>query len=204
MKFIDLSGLKIGRLYVKQRANNIGGRVYFLCQCDCGEELFVDANSLRRGSTKSCGCLKADINKARLSKHNMKGTRIYNIWINMRQRCNNPHSPCYKYYGGRGISVCKEWETSFLSFYQWAMENGYKDNLTIDRIDVNANYTPENCRFSTRKEQARNMRSNRLYKGKPISQLCEEYGLDYGYVRRRLNFYHDPLSKFFGGLYETA
>lgn len=200
MRYIDLSGQTFGQLYVIKRAVNKGRRVRFLCRCQCGNEIIVLSDSLKNGKTKSCGCLRTKTTSLLNATHGKSKTRLYHIWQNMKRRCLRFTNPNFKYYGGRGITICTEWKNSFDTFYAWAVSNGYQENLSIDRIDVNGNYCPSNCRFATKKEQSRNTRSNRLYHGKPISQLCEEYGLDYGYVRRRLNFYHDPESKFFGGV----
>ena len=196
--FIDLTGKRFGRLYVEGRAENRGRRVYFRCICDCGNVVSVNTNSLKNGNTKSCGCIRRETTRASSKTHGMCKTKLYTMWRNMKARCMNKNNTSYHWYGERGITICDEWLNSFEAFYNWAINSGYSHDLSIDRIDVNGNYCPTNCRFATKKEQARNMRSCRLYKGKPISQLCEEYGLNYGYVRRRLNFYHDPESKFFG------
>jgi hypothetical protein len=120
------------------------------------------------------------------------------MWQNMKQRCLAPRSSSYHRYGARGITMLLEWQNDFAVFQSWALSNGYHEGLSIDRIDNDKGYYPGNCRFVTHKEQMRNTSRNRFYKGKPVVQWCEELGLDYGYVRRRLNFYHDPMSKFFG------
>ena len=194
-KLQDLTGKIFGRLTViKRDGSNSKGRPTWLCACSCGEIVVAKGESLRGGITKSCGCLRREATGDRARRHGKTRTRLYNAWQNMKERCRNISNP---YYGGRGICVCKEWQDSYEKFEAWALSAAYEDNLTIDRIDNNGGYSPENCRWVTHTVQMRNVRSNRLYKGKPISQLCEEQGLDYGYVRRRLNFYHDNESKFF-------
>ena len=129
----------------------------FLCQCDCGATSITTLNRLRQGKVLSCGCLKGTTH----SKYKeLTKTRIYNIWSSMKQRCYYPNAISYPNYGGRGIGICQEWKDSFKAFYDWAMEHGYNDDLTIDRIDYNGNYEPSNCKWSTVKEQAQNKRNN--------------------------------------------
>lgn len=109
-------------------------------------------------------------------KHNMSNSRLFRIWCNMRERCYNPNKPDYKHYGGRGIEVCDEWSNDFESFYRWAVNSGYSDELTIDRIDVNDNYRPDNCRWATRKEQANNKRNNNYITIDGITKTATEWG----------------------------
>lgn len=138
-------------------------RKRFLCECDCGTQTIVFAENLLSGHTKSCGCLKREIIAGGAHKtHGLSGTRIYRIWKGMRKRCNNPNDSNYSKYGGRGIKVCPEWDSDFLSFYYWAMENGYDDSLSIDRIDNNGGYFPSNCQWENETRQANNRRNNRI------------------------------------------
>lgn len=127
-------------------------------------------------------------------KHYKSHTRIHNIWRKMKTRCFNKNDKIYKYYGGKGITVCPEWKTDFMSFYDWAMSNGYTDDLTIDRIDVNGNYEPKNCRWTTMKVQANNTTRNRYitYKGEThtLSEWCDILGIDSGLVRNRIYHYN--------------
>lgn len=184
-KFKDLSGKRYGRLTViKPYGKNKYGKYMFVCKCDCGNDFVTLGNGLQSGRTLSCGCLHSEksIEKVRaLTKHNMSNTRIYNIWHTMIQRCYYPKHKSYNYYGGRGITVCNEWLHNFQAFYDWAMANGYDDSLTIDRINVNGNYEPSNCRWATLKEQANNTRNNHYitYKGttRTIAQWADKLGI---------------------------
>lgn len=183
-KLKDYSGEKFGRLTVIKRVeNNKYNQVRWLCKCDCGNEKIVLANNLRNGETKSCGCLKKEqdyINIAHI-KHNKSNTRLYNIWKNMKHRCNNPNNNKHKFYYDKGIKVCNEWLNDFMSFYNWAINNGYQDNLTIDRINNDGNYEPNNCRWATVTEQNNNQSTNIKIKYNnniyTMKQFCKKYNL---------------------------
>lgn len=164
--FKDLTGQKFGRLTVVNRAENTAqGKIRWLCTCDCGATTRVSRSDLLQGRVKSCGCLRrettAKMGKANAT-HSEYGTRLYHVWQGMKQRCSYAKGFAYTDYGGRGIYVCDEWRNSFEEFRDWAMANGYRDDLSIDRIDVNGNYEPSNCRWATMKIQQNNRRNNRL------------------------------------------
>ena len=130
------------------------------CKCDCGKEIIVRGSNLVNHRTKSCGCIRREVTRNLKFLHGQHDTRLYRCWQNMKDRCGNEKNKEYKNYGGRGIKVCSRWQDSFVDFAEWALNSGYDESLTIDRIDVDGNYCPENCRWSTMKEQSRNRTDN--------------------------------------------
>ena len=185
-KKIDLLGQKFGRLTVVSEAPKKNGRIRWNCVCDCGNRTVVMAYSLRNGHTQSCGCFNIERTVETSKKHGQRNSRLYRIWQAMKNRCNWEKGVAFSRYGGRGVRVCEAW-LDFPSFSSWALSNGYKDDLTLDRINVDGDYSPENCRWATIKEQNRNTRANIFFKGKCLAEWCEELGLRYGSVHARLS-----------------
>lgn len=191
-KVRNLIGQKFGELTVIGLDDRQSRKTYWVCKCDCGNLKIARSDALLSGATKSCGCLKKKqdaINFSHRIKHLQSHSRIYNIWLRMKARCSNIHEPCYYRYGGRGIKICQEWEHNFEAFYNWAINNGYSDELSIDRIDNNGNYEPNNCRWATMKEQSNNRRTNiKITIGnatKTLKQWCEIFELDYSTISAR-------------------
>jgi hypothetical protein len=178
MKKINLSGRTFSYLSViaPHKDNK------WQCKCVCGKVVFLSANRLLSGNTKSCGCKKSELCRVVNIKHGMADkTRLYGVWKSMRQRCQNPKAEKYPYYGGRGINVCKEWD-DFSEFQKWALKNGYAEGLSIDRINQDGNYEPNNCRWVTQKEQLKNYSRNIFieYQGntRNLSEWSELLGIN--------------------------
>ena len=203
----DRIGERHGRLLIV----NYLGKCLFLCVCDCGKEKAVRANHLVDGKVKSCGCLASEMTAQRNKEkfygktHGESKTRLYKIWLDMKQRCHNPKQPTYKWYGAKGIKVCDEWKNNYLLFKKWAMENGYTGKLTIDRINTCEDYSPNNCRFITMSEQARNKSTNIIVeiagKKKCLLDWCKEYGKNYGTVVGRVRCGWHPKPALFAPKY---
>lgn len=171
----DITGKRFGRLVAVERAEDAiipktGKKVpRYKCVCDCGNVKIVRKVSLTSGYTRSCGCLHKEQLGAMRRKHGYcKKERLYGVWLNMRERCYNPNSNRYKNYGDRGITICKEWKDDYVNFRNWCLNNGYaenirdsgRNNLTIDRIDNDGNYSPDNCRWVTNKENCLNKQNS--------------------------------------------
>jgi hypothetical protein len=194
-RLIDFTGKRFGKLVaIKQVGKNKSGYQLWLCKCDCGGESVVNYHNLKNNHTQSCGCLRRERTIEANTIHGLRKTRLYRIWHHMRERCYYPKEKRYAQYGGRGIIVCDEWKNDFQAFYAWAIANGYKEDLSIDRIDVNGNYEPSNCRWVSQKKQCNNTRRNHLitYKGKTqsLAEWCDELKLDYSKTSNRINMYH--------------
>lgn len=189
-KLIDITGQKFNHLTVIERVENTSrGQTRWKCLCDCGNTTIVQGGNLKTGEVKSCGCLshKPAWNKT----HGLSNTRLYWKWNGMKRRCYDEKDSHYKDYGGRGIKICEEWLNDFYAFYCWAMATGGDDkNLTIERIDVNGDYSPENCTWADRKTQSNNRRNCHFFtyneKTQNLMQWCEELNLNYKLVYERI------------------
>lgn len=159
-KIKDITGQRFGRLVALEISGKEKNRMIWRCRCDCGNEVNIPGTYLRSGHTQSCGCIHREQLIERNSKHGLISHRLYTIWCAMKQRCYYKNSIEYYRYGGRGIRVCEEWLNDFQAFYDWAIANGYRDDLSIDRINPDGNYEPSNCKWSTPEEQANNKSQN--------------------------------------------
>lgn len=190
----DMVGKRFGRLVVVKRVPS-KNLTKWLCRCDCGNEIEAFGNNLKRGHTISCGCYREDIRPTLAYRHGLKHTRAYRVWEKIKGRCCCPTNPNYQRYGGRGITLCKEWRDDPKKFIEWAYANGYREDAeygecTVDRIDNNKGYSPENCRIVNEKVQANNRRSNRYIEHngerKTMAQWSDIYNLNPMTVR----YYH--------------
>lgn len=171
---IHLEGKIFGRLTVLSYAGN----QFWNCVCECGVEKSVNGGNLRSGHIVSCGCYKLQRTSESHTTHGLSKTRIYALYNEIKSRCYREKTESYKYYGGRGIRVCDEWLNDFVQFYDWAVANGHRRGLDIDRIDVNGNYEPSNCRFVTRLVGARNTRTNVFLEHAGKRQTMSEWALE--------------------------
>lgn len=162
-KVKDLTGMKFGRLTaIKIIGQNEHKSNLWLCECDCGNQCITYTTQLLIGKTKSCGCLQKENFLKSVCKHNLSNSRIYKIWTSIKQRCNGTTLRNKKYYKDKNILVCDEWKNNFIEFYNWSIANGYKEGLTIDRINSNGNYEPNNCRWVDRTVQNNNTSRNKI------------------------------------------
>lgn len=168
-RYEDLTGQKFGKLTVKEYVGTDRWRVAkWKCKCDCGKEVTVISCSLKTGNTKSCGCL--------VHKHGMSYSKLYRTWAKMKGRCYYKKAHNYKYYGGKGVTICKEWKEDFNAFKDWAYANGYEEGLTIDRIDPNGNYEPSNCQWLSSSENIKKMHKKHKKDGLPAGVYKRNYG----------------------------
>lgn len=185
---INLIGKRFGRLVVLKYSEKKLDGTMWQCICDCGTLKIISGHALRRKLTKSCGCLQKELLKKRSKTHGMWGSPEYNSWHDMHQRCDNPKRKYYKNYGGRGIKICKKWE----SFEQFYKDIGPRPDIkyTLERINNNGDYKPSNCRWATRAEQSSNMRNNIVFnidnKTLTLSQISRKYNIHYETLRGRL------------------
>ena len=188
----DLTGQRFGRLTVIEAAGMRHRCIQWKCRCECGNIVVIDGTSLRRGRSKSCGCLSKELFIERNTTHNMTGTPIHHTWSDMKQRCTNPKHNSYSRYGGRGITVCDEWLNSFQTFYDYVskLEHFGEEGYSIDRIDNNGNYEPGNIRWATDAQQRHNQRSNVFveYKGEKmvLAEAARRSGICYMTLSRRI------------------
>lgn len=213
-KKIDLTSQRFGRLIVikelKERRNK---QIYWLCKCDCGNECEIIGNSLKQGHTKSCGCLQIELTAQRFRKYDSSTETLRHVLSSIKQRCLNPKNSDYYLYGGRGITICKEWLDSVNGvalFVHWSLENGYKKGLSIDRIDNSKGYSPDNCRWVDNHIQGRNKRTNHLITFNEethcLAEWAEIKGIKYHTLKQRINKYkwsiEDALTIPTGGQHE--
>jgi len=206
-RFKDLMGQQFGRLTVLAFMEiSPSKKTLWICECSCGQRVIAESHNLISGHTKSCGCYRKEKSTKLLETHGKRTHPLYNVWAGLWQRCHNPKNPAYKRYGGRGIYVCFEWR-NFEGFYEWAIVNGYKKGLTIDRLDNNGSYTPGNCRFVSRHIQNSNKSVSKRWfiKGKKFrtaKEAAEFYGVVpstiyswcYGYAPRNTEARSDCFS----------
>lgn len=189
MRLKNLIGSKYNKLTIISKGDIRKGHRYWTCECDCGNITLVNTNSLRSGSVKSCGCSR--IKCGSLDYKTGKIKKLYRVWSSMKERCLRKNHHAYKDYGERGITVCDNWIVNYKNFEMWALNNGYKEGLSIDRIDNNGNYNPENCRWSTHKDQQNNRRLTVRIKynniEKSINEWAEYLKVPVGRLRYRLN-----------------
>jgi hypothetical protein len=195
MRGQPLIGRRIGRLTVVRHADDIinkSGTISraYECLCDCGKYTIVRQSNLSKGASTSCGCYRNAHRGDNWKTHLSTPPRLHNIWLQIRQRCQDKNLSYYNNYGGRGITVCDEWSESYEIFRDWALANGYRDDLTIDRIDNNGNYEPSNCRWTTMKEQNNNRRTNLILEisgiKQTLAQWCAITGISYKKAWNRL------------------
>lgn len=185
INFKDITGQRFGKLVVLGRGEDAVSksgrhRIRWECKCDCGKTITAYSENLKSGKTTSCGCYRAELVRGRSVTHGETRSKLYGVWSSIKSRCLNSNTAAYKDYGGRGISICDEWKNSFEVFRDWAYANGYKEGVSIDRIDNNGNYCPDNCRWVISVVQANNRRSNILitYNGETltVTEWAEKLG----------------------------
>lgn len=184
IKAIDLTGRAFGRLMVLERSENGGKEPRWLCACICGRKKVVFGSSLKSGQTRSCGCIAREVTRARSITHGMFGSPEWRAWASMRSRCLVPTNRNYANYGGRGITVCVRWRDSFEAFYR-DMGPRPSPHHQIDRINNNAGYEPNNCRWATRAENQRNRRTTVRYGGLTLREISERTGENYYTLKTR-------------------
>lgn len=195
VKVNDLTSQRFGSLLViERRGSDKRGEALWLCRCDCGTEKVIRGHDLK-GGTKSCGCSRRT--STNLYKHGLSHTHLHGLWRNIKDRCYNKNNHHYSIYGGKGVKMCEEWKNDFAKFYEWSYKNGYMEGLTLDRIDFNGDYCPENCRWTTWTQQAnntsRNIRVTINGETKTVAEWSRIYGVNYHSVHSRIFKGMDPL-----------
>ena len=208
IKHIEI-GDKFGKLTVIDKANDYISpkgkhQKRWICHCDCGKDTISHDQSLKNGTSISCGCIRNECIKINMTKHGLSQSRIYAEYRAMIDRCYNKNIKCYSDYGARHIIVCDNWlnkENGFINFYNWSIANGYNDNLTIDRINNNGNYEPSNCRWIPKEHQGANKRNNIKIKFNTeeytLSQIAKILGVEYYFLHYRLKSNNWDLSSLF-------
>ena len=173
MNVKNLCGKRFNHLLAIEKLEKFDGKkTFYKCECDCGNIKIIRADQLQRNTNKSCGCYK-ERHKVLLTEEDK---RLYSIWKKMKERCNNPKNRAFSSYGGRGIKVFENWSKNFREFANWSMANGYKNTLSLDRIDVNGNYEPSNCRWATSQQQNNNKRNNHYLTHKDKTLTVAQWG----------------------------
>lgn len=207
--YVDLTGRKFGRLLVESPAENAyrkngKPRRRWNCVCDCGARKVIYGENLTQGKTLSCGCLQKERASTSRTTHGASTSHLYGVWCAMKSRCSNPTVKEYHRYGGRGITVCNDWKDSFETFAQWAYATGYDESAirgecTLDRIDNNGSYSPDNCRWVTQKEQMNNVSYNHVYEYNgeqhSVAEWAQIYHIPYGKLLQRLTRYGYNIEK---------
>lgn len=193
---VDMTGKRFGRLVVLERAGSTKSKsAAWRCKCDCGSEVIVSGIYLRRGETRSCGCLHREAARSAMLTHGASKSRLYKVWAGMKNRCYNEKASNYRYYGAKGITVCDEWKDDFEAFRRWSLENGYDEGAkaqecTIDREDNSKSYSPENCKWVNHTTQCNNQTSNRLFEHNgttmTMAEWAREVGMKYTTLRARI------------------
>lgn len=191
-----MTGKRFGKLVVIKRSGSDKHKnATWLCKCDCGNETIVSGIYLRQGETRSCGCLQRKVVREAKTTHGLSKTRLYRVWAGIKNRCYNPRAENYKYYGAKGVIMCDEWKNDFLSFRDWALNNGYDESAktqvcTIDRIDCGKSYSPNNCRIANHVTQCNNQTSNRIFTynetSKSMAEWARVFGIKYTTLRARI------------------
>lgn len=185
----DLTGMKFNRLKAIKPIGIRNGEIVWRFECDCKNTIDVIGSRVKNGYIKSCGCLATDVNRTMRITHGYSKTKLYVVWQSMKRRCLDEKYPKYKDYGSRGITVCDEW-LEFENFKKWSDDSGYKEGLTIDRIDNDKGYFPDNCQWITNEEQQLNKRNNRIItfngKSQTISEWARELNINEQTLRNRL------------------